>query len=114
MFIISLIYFIITAHAKYITDNVYYGRLNLAQISNGFQLNLVPTVYIKTCQAIWYSTVHLSTATCISKNITPNFIILFFQVRLILGTAVAQWLRCCTTNRKVAGSIPAGVIGIFY
>jgi len=28
-------------------------------------------------------------------------------------TAVAQWLRCCTTNRKVAGSIPAGVIGFF-
>ena len=29
------------------------------------------------------------------------------------GTAVAQWLRCCSTNRKVGGSIPAGVIGIF-
>jgi len=29
------------------------------------------------------------------------------------GTAVAQWLRCCATNRKVAGSIPAGVIGCF-
>ena len=29
------------------------------------------------------------------------------------GTAVAQWLRCCATNRKVAGSIPDGVIGIF-
>ena len=29
------------------------------------------------------------------------------------GTAVAQWLRCCVTNRKVAGSIPAGVIGFF-
>ena len=28
-------------------------------------------------------------------------------------TAVAQWLRCCATNRKVAGSIPAGVIGFF-
>ena len=28
------------------------------------------------------------------------------------GTAVAQWLRCCATNRKVAGSIPAGVSGI--
>jgi len=26
---------------------------------------------------------------------------------------VAQWLRCCATNRKVAGSIPAGVIGYF-
>ena len=31
-----------------------------------------------------------------------------------LVTAVAQWLRCCATNRKVAGSIPDGVIGIFY
>ena len=30
------------------------------------------------------------------------------------GTAVAQWLRCCGTNRKVACSIPAGVIGIFH
>ena len=30
------------------------------------------------------------------------------------GTAVAQWLRCCATNRKVAGSgsIPDGVIVI--
>ena len=28
-----------------------------------------------------------------------------------MGTAVAQWLRCCATNRKVAGSIPAGVSG---
>ena len=30
------------------------------------------------------------------------------------GTAVAQWLRCCAKNRKVAGSIPDGVIGIFH
>ena len=29
------------------------------------------------------------------------------------GTSVAQWLRCYATNRKVAGSIPAGVIGFF-
>ena len=29
-------------------------------------------------------------------------------------TAVAQWLRCCATNRKVVGSIPDGVIGIFH
>ena len=31
----------------------------------------------------------------------------------IKGTAVAQWLRCCATNRKAAGSIPAGVSGSF-
>jgi len=28
-------------------------------------------------------------------------------------TTVAQWLRCCATNRKVAGSIPVSVIGFF-
>jgi hypothetical protein len=27
---------------------------------------------------------------------------------------VAQWLRYCATNRKVAVSIPGGVIGIFH
>ena len=31
-----------------------------------------------------------------------------------VGTAVAQWLRYCATNRKVAGSITDGVIGIFH
>ena len=31
---------------------------------------------------------------------------------IVWGTAVAQWLRCCATNRKVAGSIPAGVSDI--
>ena len=30
------------------------------------------------------------------------------------GTAVAQWLRCCATNRKVAGSIADVVTGIFH
>jgi len=31
----------------------------------------------------------------------------------VLWTAVAQSLRCCATNRKVAGSIPASVSGFF-
>ena len=31
----------------------------------------------------------------------------------VFGTAVARWLRCCATNRKVAGSIPDGVSGFF-
>jgi hypothetical protein len=30
------------------------------------------------------------------------------------GHAVAQCLRHCATNRKVAGSIPDDVIGIFH
>jgi hypothetical protein len=32
---------------------------------------------------------------------------------LLLGTAVAQWLRYCATNQKVAGSIPDGVMELF-
>jgi hypothetical protein len=27
---------------------------------------------------------------------------------------VAQWLRYCVTNRKVVGSLPDGVLGIFH
>jgi len=34
-------------------------------------------------------------------------------LRCIRGTVVAQWLRCYAKNRKVAGSIPAGVCGFF-
>jgi len=30
-----------------------------------------------------------------------------------METEVAQWLRCCVTNRNVAGSIPDGVIVFF-
>jgi hypothetical protein len=37
----------------------------------------------------------------------------FIGVFVCLGTAVGQWLRCCVTNRKVAGSTPAGVSGFF-
>jgi len=32
----------------------------------------------------------------------------------ILVTALAQWLRRCATNQKVAGSIPDGLIEIFH
>ena len=35
----------------------------------------------------------------------------YIYIYIYMGTAVAQWLRCCATNRKVAGSIPAGVSG---
>ena len=35
-------------------------------------------------------------------------------INTTVGTAIAQWLRCCATNRKVADSIPDGVIEIFH
>jgi len=39
----------------------------------------------------------------------------YFEVAPILlwVTAIAQWLRCYATNRKVAGSTSAGVSGFF-
>jgi len=35
------------------------------------------------------------------------------RIYVCIWPAVAQWLRRCATNRKVAGSIPAGVSGFF-
>jgi hypothetical protein len=34
------------------------------------------------------------------------------DTQYIEGTAVAQWLRYCATNQKVAGSIPDGITDI--
>ena len=40
-------------------------------------------------------------------------LLLLLLLLLLWRTAVAQWLRWCATNRKVAGSIPVGVSGFF-
>jgi len=56
----------------------------------------------------------ISAATTSSHDMyTGNFTLNFITCIIRLGTMVALWLRCCATNRKVAGSIPAGVIGFF-
>ena len=47
-------------------------------------------------------------------NKSHKLLFILFVSNDILSTAVAQWLRCCATNRKVAGSIPSGVTGIFH
>ena len=36
---------------------------------------------------------------------------IFLVLISVVGTAVAQWLRCYSTDLKVAGSIPGGVSG---
>jgi len=48
---------------------------------------------------------HQEDQLCINSN--------WYSHVLCWGTAVAQWLRCCATNRKVAGSILVGVSGLF-
>ena len=39
---------------------------------------------------------------------------LHVHIYIYMGTAVAKWLRCCAKNRKFAGPISVGVIGIFH
>ena len=47
-------------------------------------------------------------------------LLLFYLATLSISTitwvcgVVAPWLKCCAINRKVAGSIPDGIIGIFH
>jgi len=50
------------------------------------------------------------TFKCILMNAVKDF----YNYSLSSVTAVAQWLRRCATNRKVAGSILVGVIGFFH
>jgi hypothetical protein len=50
------------------------------------------------------------------RKVTQRLFVLEFQIKQAhrsLGHAVAQWLRHCATNRKVAGSIADGVTGFF-
>ena len=43
--------------------------------------------------------------------LSPVFGVWYIHLR---GTAVAEWLMFCATDRKVAGSILACVVGIFH
>jgi hypothetical protein len=47
---------------------------------------------------------------CGGGNLWRIYSYIYFSTR----TAVAQWLRCCATNRKGAGSNPDGVIVICH
>jgi len=73
--------------------------LNLLTPNDNYSGRTAPLTY-KRCILYIYST-HIGTE--------------YFKHGIYsVGTAVAQWLRCCTTNRKVAVSIPAGVTGNFH
>ena len=44
----------------------------------------------------------------------PDFMTTAQDGGKVVSLTAAQWLRRCETNRKVAGSIPNRVTGIFY
>jgi hypothetical protein len=69
---------------------------------------VAPTLFTLTLESvIRILTVHLCRT---HYNVNQSLKLRYMQ---IMGTTVAQWLRYCATNQKVAGSIPDGVTGIF-
>ena len=77
--------------------------------------------YSSTHILCYFSTIKDTLNLCSGNTATDTTTVMSVQNLFLLtvltcnrGTAVAQWLRCCATNRKVAGSIPDGVIGIFH
>jgi len=56
-------------------------------------------------------------SNCTDFFFFSNFEVFMSSIKIYIyicwGTAVAQFLRCCTTNRKVTGSIPTVVSGFF-
>ena len=72
----------------------FYNKIN---ILSSFVYDIYPG-----CPAVTFYRL-LCTALCTFKRHT----------HIVWGTAVAQWLKCCATNRKVADSIP-DVMGIFH
>ena len=54
-----------------------------------------------------FSTTFLSS---FGTSLNENCVFIYIYIL----TTVAQWLRCCATNWKVAGLIPGGVIGVFH
>ena len=51
-----------------------------------------------------------SVAVIVGSNTTVGMDVCMY----VWGTLWRSWLRHCATSRKVAGSIPDGVIGIFH
>ena len=49
----------------------------------------------------------------VCRHLQSNTTIFVSNTTVVYRGRVAQWLSCCSTNRKVAGSIPAAVSGFF-
>jgi hypothetical protein len=72
---------------------------------------IIIIIIIKLCCSYFKVTV------CATGNVISHDKVLYFYISTFLcggPLKVAQWLRYCATNRKVAGSIPDGVTGIFH
>ena len=92
---------------KYVTTFVQFSLLNLRSP------NRITIVHIATWKNIRPGTYRMTVKFQQHWNNTSNSTDDFDDFHLQLRTTAAQWLRCCATNRKHAGSIPAGFSGFF-
>jgi hypothetical protein len=51
---------------------------------------------------------------CVVVILDLKNLIAIIKFPFLVFKVMSQWLRHCATNRRVAGSIPYGVTGIFY
>jgi hypothetical protein len=71
-------------------------------------------IYIYMCVCVCVCVAHIYTNTYIYAYTHMCNICIYTRINnYIWGTAVAQWLRYCATNHKVAGSIPDGFMQFF-
>jgi len=89
-------------------------HINVNNTENCYCL-YTPTWICDSAKHVLHSLLILSFLIRITGEVRSSIIRNYLQFFITsMGTAVAQWLRCCATNRKVAGSIPVGFIGIFH
>ena len=93
-------------------------KANIHRVSLSIRLsawnNSAPTgrIFMKFCIWIFFES--------LSRKFKFLWVWQYFRLLYMMTYAhlwyldVLLWLRCCATNRNVAGSIPACVIGIFY
>jgi hypothetical protein len=93
------------------------GRVPSAWVSTVFNAQPCPMQSALACiriichHAKQHTPRYMSSVIAIRHRIDVLFCTVLTSAR---GHVVAQWLRHCDINRKVAGSIPDGVTGIFY
>jgi len=87
----------VVPRAKFLYNE--FGKCSFKKLLTAFSIFLIISVHHRRSN-------HYRRKSAITKT-------LLLLLCGIAGTTVAQWLRCCATNRKVAGSIPGCVSGFF-
>ena len=103
------------------TSVLYVRRPTYFKYCNVSKAEAIPIMKFRSYQK-WVSCVDLLLITgvetiannlLIIKKAWPNKHCILYLLNIVPATAVAQWLRCCATNRKVAGSMPGCISGFF-